>query len=115
MADVEDGVGDGRLAAGVGEPAGAALERRHALLEHIRGRVHDPRVDVAELLQGEEVGGVLGVAEDVAGGLVDGHGPCAGGGVGFLAGVEGERAEARGTGRGWGGVFVGHGGRGFAR
>jgi hypothetical protein len=37
------------------------------------GRIHDAGVDVAELGQAEQVGGVLGVAELVAGGLVDRH------------------------------------------
>ena len=34
-----------------------------ALLEHVPGRVHDPRVDVARHLEREQVGGVLGVVE----------------------------------------------------
>ena len=38
--------------------ADAAFERRHALLEHGRGRIHDARVDVAELLQREQSRGV---------------------------------------------------------
>ena len=50
-----------------------ALERRHALLERVLGRVHDPRVDVAELLEREQVRRVPGVAELVRGGLVDRH------------------------------------------
>ena len=40
-----------------------SFERRHALLEHVRGRVHDARVDVAELLQREQFGGVRGILE----------------------------------------------------
>ena len=51
--------------------ADAALERGDALLEDVGGRVHDPGVDVAELLEPEEAGGVGGVVEDVAGGGVD--------------------------------------------
>ena len=47
-----------------------------------------------EFLQGEQVGGVLGVVEDVGGGLVDRHGARAGGRVGRLAGVQGEGLEA---------------------
>ena len=36
----------------------AALELGDALLEDVGRRVHDPRVDVAELAQAEQVGGV---------------------------------------------------------
>ena len=64
------------------------------LLEGGGGRVHDPGVDVAEALQGEELGGVVGVLEDVRGRLVDRHRPGAGGGVGPLPGVDRQRGEA---------------------
>ena len=52
-----------------------ALERGDALLEDVSGGVHDARVDVAELLQREEVGGVRGVFEGVRSRLVDRHRP----------------------------------------
>ncbi len=42
------------------ERGDAAFQRRDALLQHRLGRVHDAGVDVAELLQREQVGGVLG-------------------------------------------------------
>ncbi len=67
----------------------AALERGDALLEHVRGRVHDPGVDVAELLQPEQARGVLGVVEHVGRGGVDRDGAGVGRRVGDLAGVEG--------------------------
>ena len=69
-----------------------------ALLQYIRRRVHDTRVDVAELLQAEEVCGMFGVAELVAGGLVDRHGARSGGRVGLLASVEGLGSEFHGEG-----------------
>ena len=56
---VENGVGargHGRAREGV-----SSLEHREARLEHVGGRVHQARVDVAELLEGEEVRGVLRV------------------------------------------------------
>ena len=96
--DVEDGIGDRGLARAVGERPAAALERGQALLEDVGRRVHQPRVDVAEFLQREEVRRVLGVAEDVTGRLVQGDGAGAGGGIGSLAGVEGAGAEAGDTG-----------------
>ena len=75
------------LAARRRQRADATLERGDPLLEHRLGRVHDPGVDVAELGEAEQVGGVLGVAEDERGRLVDRHRPCAGGGVGLGTGV----------------------------
>jgi hypothetical protein len=56
--------------------ADATFERGHAVLEHRLRRVHDPRVDVAELRETEERGRVLRVAEDVRRRLVDRHRPC---------------------------------------
>ena len=64
----------GRLAAGHGQGADATFERGDPFFEHLLGGVHDAGVDVARLCQAEQGGGVLGVAEDVAGGLVDGYG-----------------------------------------
>ena len=78
------------------ERAGAAFDRGDALLEDVGGRVHDPRVDVAELLQGKEIGGVIGALEDVGGRLVNRHRARAGGGVGHLAGVQRQRAKVLG-------------------
>ena len=90
LGQVEDRQRLGRLARltarapGCRRPCAAALERGDARLEHGLGRVHDPGVDVADLGQREQVGRVLGVAELVAGGLVDRHGPGAGGRVGLV-------------------------------
>ncbi len=88
LGQVEQGDGLGRLAAGHGQRRHPALEGGHPLLEDGLGRVHDPGVDVAQLLQPEQGGGVGGVAEGVAGGLVDRHGPGPGGGVGHGSGVD---------------------------
>ena len=44
-------------------------------------------------LQGEELGGVVGVLEDVRGRLIDRHRPRAGRRVGALAGVHRQRVE----------------------
>ena len=74
--------------------ADAAVERRQALLQHVVGGVHQPRVDVAEFLQTEQIGGVLGALEHVARCGVDGNRARRGGGVGLLSGVEGQRSEA---------------------
>ena len=86
---------DGGLARSDAERAGAAFQRRDALLKDVRRRVHQPRVDVAELLQGEEIRRMLCALEDIGSRLVNGHGAGAGGGVGNLACVEGERFKVR--------------------
>ena len=79
------------------ERPAAAFYRGDALLEDVVGRVHDARVDVAELLEREEVGGVLGVLEHVGARLVDGHRPCPGGDVrALLPGVDGVGLESVG-------------------
>ena len=74
-------------------PADAAFERGNALLENVGRRIHDARVDVAEFLQGEQARSVVGVVEDIRGGLVDGHGAGSGRGVDLLPGVNGESGE----------------------
>jgi len=49
---------------------------------------HDPRVDVAERAEAEQIGAVLAVVEGVRGGRVDGHRAAVGGGIRLLAGVD---------------------------
>ena len=101
---IEDRERLGRLAGRHAERPDATLEGGDALLEDVGGRVHDPGVDVAELLQPEEPGGVVGVVEDVARRGVDRDGAGLGRGVDALAGVDGEGFAAEG-----GCVLVGHG------
>ena len=93
------GEGDelGGHARGRGHRTDAALEGGDALLERGDRGVADPRVDVAVLLQGEEVGGVVGVLEDEGRGLVDRDGAGAVLGVGGAAGVQGAGAETEGA------------------
>ena len=90
--------GDGQvqrgLAAGGGDRADAAFQRRHALLQHRVGRVADARIDVAGALEVEQGGRVVAGLEDERGGQVDGHRARAGGGVGRGAGVQRQRVEA---------------------
>ncbi len=79
--DVVSGLRDGgdgqelsRLTGGCGHSGGSAFEGCDAFLEHIRRRVHDPGVDISEILQREQRGGMLGVVEHIGCGLIDGHG-----------------------------------------
>ncbi len=74
----------------------AAFERRDALLEHVGRRVHDPGVDVPELLEPEQPRRVRGVVEDVARGGVDRDGPGVRRRVWLLARVEGASLGAEG-------------------
>ncbi|MPN37523.1 hypothetical protein SDC9_185043 [bioreactor metagenome] len=79
--DVVAGLGDGGDRQELGSLSGTgghgrdtALQRCHALLEDIGRRVHDPRVDVAEFLQREQVGAMVGAIEGVRRRLVNRHG-----------------------------------------
>jgi hypothetical protein len=74
--------------------ADAAFERGDPLLEGGHGGVANPRVDVAVLLQREEVGGVVGVLEDEGRGLVDRYGAGTVLGIGSSTRVQGTGAEA---------------------
>ena len=77
--------------------ARAAFERRDPFGQRRDGRVGQARVDVAHFLQVEELGGVVGVAEDIGGGLVDRHLPRAGGRVGCGAGMDLQACRSRGV------------------
>ena len=101
--EVEDRQRLGRLAGCDAQRPYAALEGGDPLLEDVGCRVHDPGVDVAEFLQPEEPGGVVGVVEDVAGGGVDRDGARLRRGIDLLAGMDGESLAAEG-----GSVLVGH-------
>ena len=75
--------------------AGASLQSGDALLECARGGVSDTRVDVPIILQGEKARRMFVVVEDERRGLIDGHRPRAGGGVGTRARMEGVRFEMK--------------------
>jgi hypothetical protein len=81
------------MARGHGQRGGAAFKRGDALFEHGLGRVHDAGVDVAEGLEAEQRGCVIGIIEDEAGGLVDRRGARASGRIGLRAGMNGKRVE----------------------
>ena len=79
--EVEDGVG-GRAARGKGDAMLAVLDRSDAGLKRVTGRVLRPRVLVALVDAGARL--------HIGRGLEDGRHNGAGGGVGLLAGVDGE-------------------------
>jgi hypothetical protein len=84
---IQEGQGLRRLPARGGHGCDAPFEVGDASLEDVDRGVHDPRVDVAELPEPEELGGVVGGVEDVGGGRIDGNGACAGGGIGLIPGA----------------------------
>ncbi len=99
--DVVAGLGEGGegqelrgLPAGRGQRGRPALERGHPLLEDVGGRVHDPRVDVPELLKREQARTVGGVVEGERRALVDGHGAGVRARGGLLPGVDLQRLVA---------------------
>ena len=79
-----DDVSDGRGAGGGGQRRHTPLQGGQPSLQYILSGVGQPTVDVPCVRQTKPGGGVGGIAEDIAGGLVDGHRPGVGGGVGLL-------------------------------
>ena len=79
---------DGEGARNADRGGAPALERVEPRLERTLRRVHDAGVDVADLGEPEQVGGVLGVAELERRGLVDRHRTRAGGRIGLAADVD---------------------------
>ncbi len=78
----------GRHATGGRDRTDATFEAGEALLERRDRWIADAGVDVAVLLQREEIGGVGGVLEDETGGLEDRDRSCPRGRLGVGAGVD---------------------------
>ncbi len=76
-----------------GEARASAFQRRDALLEHGVGRIHDPRIDVAEDLEIEQRRGVVGILEHEGRCLVDRRCTRAGRRIGLRARMHGKRIE----------------------
>ena len=93
--NVEEREGSRGLPARHGERPDATVELRDPLLEYVGRGVHEPGVDVAELLQREEARRVLSALELVRRRLEDRDraGPCRR--IGALASVQGDRLGAR--------------------
>ena len=83
---------------GGGEGGAAAFEARDPLFQHRDRRVGQPRIDVAEIVQVEERGGVVDIVEHIGGGLIDRRRAGAGHRVGRGAGMNGARLEPVGRG-----------------
>ena len=87
LGDGRDGQELRRLAGTGGNRRDAPFEGGNALLEDVGGRIHDPRVDIAELLQGKQLRTVIGTVEGIGRGLVDRHGAGIGARCRLLAGM----------------------------
>ena len=83
----KDRQGGRGLAGGDEEAADAALQGGDAGGDAVGRRVGQARVDGAQLLQREAARGLRSVLEGVGGGLVDGQGGRAGGGIKVVSGV----------------------------
>ncbi len=97
VAGLEQGEEDQELrgvARGGGDRGAPVLEARDPLFEHGNGRVVHPRVDVAEIVQVEERGGVVDIVEHIGGGLVDRRRARTGHRVGRGAGMDRPGLEA---------------------
>jgi len=94
LGDGQDRIGDRRLSGCQRQRANAAFEGSDALLQHVGGRIHDARIDIALHLQIEEIRAVLGVVKGVTRRLIEWHGDRFGGRIGRIAGVNGKRIEA---------------------
>jgi hypothetical protein len=75
----------------------AAFEGGDAFLKHGSGRIGDAGIDVAERLQPEQRGGVIGVVENEGCGLIDRRHARAGGGIGLRSGMHGKGRKSRQT------------------
>ena len=78
------GIGDGSSTGGDGKTRHATLEGGDTVLEDALGGVGQTAVNVTGVGKTKAVGGVLGVAEHIARGLVDRHGAGVGCGIGAL-------------------------------
>ena len=85
---------DRRLSRGEGESGRAAVHRSQALFENIVRRVHQPAIDVAELGEAEEIGGMFRAVENIRGRRVDRDGTRVRGRVGHLTRVDSKGSEA---------------------
>ena len=91
-------IGDGSSTGGDGETCHATLERGDTVLEDALGGVGQTAVDVTGVGKTKAVGGVLGVAEHIARGLVDRHGAGVGCRIGaLLANVKLQGIETKGV------------------
>ena len=92
-----DGIGNGSSTRRDGKARHAALERGDTILKDALSRIGQAPVNVAGIGQAKAIGSMLGVAEDIARGLINGHSASIGCGIGaFLANMQLKGIEAKG-------------------
>jgi hypothetical protein len=74
LCQIDDAVEDGARARGNRESRHAPLQRRKPFFQYIGGWVHEAGIDVSELLQGKEVGGMFRAIEAIGGRAIEGNG-----------------------------------------
>ncbi len=82
------------MARGGGNRGATAFEAGNALFEDRDRGIVEARIDVAEIVQVEERGGVVDILKDVGSRLVDRGRARPGGRIGCGAGVDGQGLEA---------------------
>ena len=79
-----DGIGNGSSTRRDGKARYASLERGDTILKDTLSRIGQASVNVAGISQAKAIGSVLGVAEDIARSLINGHSASIGCGIGAL-------------------------------
>ncbi len=92
-ANVEDAHIYCRLARAECQAAHSAFQGRQPLLQHIRRRIHQPCVDIAEFLQSEEIGGVIRILKYKAGCLINRYGSAQSIWIDLMACVQSQRFQ----------------------
>ena len=75
LGQVDDRIEDPTGTGGDPETGGTPLESGHALLENVCSRIHQAGLDVAQLAQAEQDGGLFRILKDEGTRLVHGYGP----------------------------------------
>ena len=91
-----NGVKNGRHTRSGGESAAAAVHGRKTIFEDGDGWIAQARVDVAECLEGKQIGGMGRVPKYVAARLIDGNGPGKGLRVRMMARMQGQGFQVGG-------------------
>jgi len=68
----EEGQGLSAMTAAGRQSGNTTFQIGDPLFEYISGRIHDPRINIAEFFEGKEIGGMLGIFKEVGGRLVQG-------------------------------------------
>src|SRR5579875_130066 len=82
--NIENSIGLCCLAGGRGQRSDTAFQSRHAPLEGVLRGIHDARINIAKLLEGEKIRSMLRAIKHIRAGLIDGHRARVGSAIGVL-------------------------------